>query len=457
MNKNDNFDQESSPRDRTNGFQVSIDDDKLDEVLSSAEEFDESFLEDTEPEELSSFSDEPPLPPRRQNRRRPEEHMPKKKKRRKKKNGCLYKMIYFIVICIVAVIVSQSLIAGINDMLAVNKGKENERVERTITVPEGAKTEEIADMLEKEGIIKEKWFFELYANITKATYRFGTYKLDDSMDYEALITYMSTTSKRTDIVKVTFPEGYTVEQIAKRLEENKVCTAEKFIDAVNNAPLDNEYVKALDNVSDRPYRLEGYLFPDTYQFYLNEDPVTVVKKFLDEGFRTRITKEFIDKADELGFTVDELMTLASIIQKEAAGEEMKMVSGIFQNRLKSKNLKQLQSDPTVWYPYVNREAVPPDIVAQFPEGLKYNTYEVEGLPLGPICNPGLDAIRAVINPKESNYLYFVVDVNGKGYYATTFAKHQENDAYRKTVKKIAASSDNELVDELNNQDETPEE
>ena len=461
MNENENYDRASTSRDRASSFQVSIDDDKLDEVLGSADEFDESFLEDTEPEELSSFSGEPRRLPRQHNRQRPEDRAPKKKKKRKKKNGCLYKMIYLIVICIVAVIISQTLISGINDMLAVGA----DTTECTVTVPEGADTDFVADLLEKEGLIKQKWFFKLYAGITKASYRFGTYKLKTDMDYEALITYMSSNTMRTDIVKVTFPEGFNVEQIAKRLEENNVCKAEDFIKAVNTAPLDNKYVKALDNVSDRAYRLEGYLFPDTYQFYLNEDPVTVVKKFLNEGFGARITAEIIAKADELGFTVDQMMTLASIIQKEALTEDMKMISGVFQNRLKSKDLRRLQSDPTFWYPYANAEAVPPDKIAELSQpgkygdkiGGKYNTYEVEGLPIGPICNPGLDAIRAVINPKNSNYLYFVVDINGKPYYAATYSQHLKNDALSKTVKKSTSSSEGELVDELSNQDDPPPE
>ncbi len=457
------YDRDNSSSGRSGNFQISIDDDKLDEVLNSADEFDESLLEDTDVENTGSIKRTPPPrrprpdgerrrpsgtpPSRRPDNRVSNDRAPKKKKP-KKKNGCLYKMIYFIVICIVAVIISQTLIAGINDMLGVNKGEKK----CTIIVPENASIDDVSALLKEAGLIQEEWFYKLYSDMTHAKYRFGTYQLDTSMDYQALNTYMATNLKRTDIVKVTFPEGYSVEQIAKRLEENKVCSADAFIAAVKTTTIKNDYVNEIDNADERYYRLEGYLFPDTYQFYLSEDPETVVKKFIDEGFRVRITAEIIEKGKELDMSVDDILTLASIIQKEASKpDDMKMISGCFHNRLKSKDNQWLGSDVTYWYPYPNREAVPAALLeGEFKEGSRYNTYKLKGLPPGPICNPGLDAIRAAINPANTDYQYFVNDANGKFYYARTKSKHDENVSYAESVKKKDTSSEEDnLIDEMN--------
>ena len=450
MNENKNDwvdDQETYSSDKSREFQISIDEDKLDEVLGSADEFDESFIESPDEDDRRNEDYRSRIP--RGERRRPDERAPRKK-RRKKKNGCLYKMIYFIVICLVSVVISQILISGINDMLAVNK----EPAEATIVVNEGDTIQTVADRLEENGLINEKWFYTLYAQLTEATYRFGTYQLDTSMDYEALNTYLSSNLKRTDIIKITFPEGFSTEQIAERLEKKEVCKAEAFIEALNKADLNSEYVNAMSNASARPYRLEGYLFPDTYEFYKNEDPVTVIKKFLNEGFRVRITQEILDKAKEMEYSIDQVLTLASIIQKEVGDPKvMKKISGIFQNRLgdNAEGTHFIGSDPTVWYPYTSREKTPPNLVAEFDEerGLDYSTYRFEGLPPGPICNPGLDAIRAVLFPEKSSDLYFVSDKNGKFYYATNYSKHQQNVRFAESVPKEESSEPEEdLVDEL---------
>jgi len=451
-NKNDWIDDqeehtEDYSTDKSKEFQISIDEDKLDEVLGSAEEFDEAFIESADADDRRNENYRTRIP--RGDRRRPEDRAPRKK-RRKKKNGCLYKMIYFIVICLVSVIISQILISGINDMLAVNK----DPTEATIVITEEDTIKTVADRLEETGLINEKWFYTLYAELTHATYRFGTYQLDASMDYEALNTYLSSNLKRTDIIKITFPEGFSTEQVAARLEKMEVCKADAFIEALNKADLNSEYVKAMGNASARPYRLEGYLFPDTYEFYKNEDPVTVIKKFLNEGFRVRITQEILDKAEEMEYSIDQVLTLASIIQKEVGDPEiMKRISGIFQNRLgnNAEGTHFLGSDPTFWYPYASRETTPPNLVEEFAEkgGLEYSTYRFEGLPPGPICNPGLDAIRAVLFPEKSNDLYFVSDINGKFYYATNHAKHEQNVRFAESVPKEESSEpEDDLVDEL---------
>lgn len=229
----------------------------------------------------------------------------------------------------------------------------------------------------------------------------------------------------SNVVRVTFPEGSTVSQIALLLEENGVCSAAEFMAAANN-PLSNEgYGFVIPNPEERAILLEGYVFPDTYEFYRNESASNALSRFL-KNTQVKIDEEVLSRCDELGYTVDEILTLASIIQEEAGNpSEMGKVSSVIHNRLNSSSFPKLQCDVATFYlrdyvkPYVDE--------ARYSELVElYNTYKCEGLPAGPITNVGTDAINAALYPEDTDYYYFVTDSDGNYLYAETWSAHLDN-------------------------------
>lgn len=232
-----------------------------------------------------------------------------------------------------------------------------------------------------------------------------------------------TTESRT--VRLTFPEGYALVQIAEKLEENGVCSAEDFIAAANDPALYTEY-SFLRDVADTQHRVfaaEGYIFPDTYDFYRGESAEAALGRFLRNAEK-KITEDMISRADELGYTIDEILTIASIIQKEAGiPDEMGKVSSVLHNRLND-TYNFLSCDVTIHY--LNKYVIPyiDGDTQRYNEF--YNTYKCRGLPKGPICNPGIDAINAALYPEDTPYFFFVTDEDMNYYYAKTYDEHLEN-------------------------------
>lgn len=230
-------------------------------------------------------------------------------------------------------------------------------------------------------------------------------------------------------VRVTFPEGLTAVEIAQKLEDAGVCSAADFMAKVCDlAAVQNAYpvLSSIKNASDRAFALEGYVFPDTYDFYRGEDAAAALSRFLG-NMQRKWTDEMTARAAELGYTPDEILTIASIIQEEAGDpKEMDKVSSVLHNRLTSPDYGKLQCDVTIHYinervtdsPYLTGDT------ARFAE--LYNTYKCLGLPAGPICCPGMDAIQAALYPAQTDYFFFVTDADMNYYYAATWAEHQEN-------------------------------
>ncbi len=229
---------------------------------------------------------------------------------------------------------------------------------------------------------------------------------------------------------MTFPEGFTLTQIAERLQENKVCSASEFIALTNN----REYIQTLpysffefiENGEDRAFYLEGYIFPDTYEFYKGESPERALRRFLDNTEK-KLTAEYRQRAEELGYTLDEIITLASIIQEESyTNDSVKNVASVLHNRLDSPSFPRLQCDVTIHYinDYVTKSKYLDGDTSVFAE--RYNTYKCDGLPIGPISNPGLACIEAALYPAETDYYYFVTDKDWNYYYAETYAEHKAN-------------------------------
>lgn len=229
----------------------------------------------------------------------------------------------------------------------------------------------------------------------------------------------------SNVVRVTFPEGSTVSQIALLLEENGVCSAADFMSEANN-PLNLEgFPFSISNPEERSFLLEGYLFPDTYEFYRSESAASAIKRFLKNS-QSKLTDDIAARSAELGYTVDEILTLASIIQEEAGDPaEMGKVSSVLHNRLNSSRFPRLQCDVATFY---LRDCVKPHVDDERYEKLVdlYNTYNCEGLPAGPITNSGIDAVNAALYPEETDYYFFVTDSAGAYLYAETWNEHQEN-------------------------------
>lgn len=247
------------------------------------------------------------------------------------------------------------------------------------------------------------------------------------------LTTKSSTTTVKNTVTVTFPEGFTIIEIAERLAENNVCSKTEFLE-VCNQPYEG---LEIENAQDRIFLLEGYIFPDTYEFYFNSDPKAVLDKFIS-NYSKKVTPEIRARAEALGYTMDEILTLASIIQKECDEDiaECEAVSSVFHNRLKNPSFPLLQSDVTTFYitqklgehlGYVKDIKLEnqSDEIQHYIS--IYSTYYCKGLPVGPICNPGIKAINAAVSPADTDYYYFLTDPSGEDfYYASTLSQHQKN-------------------------------
>ena len=322
--------------------------------------------------------------------------------------GCLKSSIYAMCVVVVSILLAGFILMGANDMLGLVKSDKD----IDVTIPAGATTDEVAKILQDNGVISQLFFFKLYAGLVKKDegYEEGTFSVNSKWGYDQIVNRLKTGEASSEVVRVTFPEGYTLKQIASKLEDEGVCSARSFMEQVNEGGFDTSLVDMIQPNEDRYTLLEGYLFPDTYDFYVGESAHNVISKFLS-NLENKFTTEIRNRCDEIGMTPDEVLTLASIVQKEAGNlEEMQKVASVFLNRLKPGSpYPMLQSDPTMNY-----------------ESDKYNTYEIQGLPPGPICNPGLDAISAVLFPADTNYYFFVTDADMNYYYAETYEQHLRN-------------------------------
>lgn len=366
-------------------------------------------------------------------------------KSKAKRNKKMFKYVWLVMVLLMGIVLSQIMMVGISDMLAMDREENSKEVK--VTIPENATMEQIADILEEKGVIERADFFVMYANITSSVENFnsGDYLIDTGKDYEAIINFLQSNGNRTDIVTVQITEGMNILEIADKLKKEKVISdVQEFLDVCKSDDFDETYdfLKAINNKDKRYYKLEGYLFPDTYDFYVNEDPHSVVSKLLN-NFENRVcgtkdrylsssksttVEELINKS---GFTMDEIITIASIIQAEAANkEDMYNISSVVHNRLENgveMGVAQLNCDCTVYYPYREQKDVPASIKDTFKS--RYNTFNFNGLPPGPICNPSLNAILAAIGPNDTNYYYFCHSVTDEGsvpYYASTLSEHEYN-------------------------------
>lgn len=341
-----------------------------------------------------------------------EDNQGKKKKGRHSAGKSIIKTIIWI-LCII--IVSVGLAFGViyagADYMGIGFGRGSDV---TIEIEQGMSTEQIAEELKEAGAVKIPLLFRVYAKFKHydSQFKYGVYSFNTEAGYEAISQMLIEEGALAQSVKVTIPEMSSIDDIAEILEENGVCTKSDFINEVQNGEFGYDFIDDIpvDNVY---YRLEGYLFPETYDFY-NFDSEECAHLAVEKMLKTlddKLTDGMMQKISESGYTLHEIMTMASIVELEAGGspDEMANVAAVFYNRLESDDFTTLGSSPTRKYPY---------------GGGKYNTYESPGLPPGPLCSPSLKSIEASIEPTEDfDYYYFVTDASMKFYYNKTLAEH----------------------------------
>jgi len=342
----------------------------------------------------------------------------------KKKGNPLIRFILYIV-CIVLI---SSLLAAVgwllmSDLCAFNKPT----ISTTIEVTADDDLDSLADKLEAAGLIEYKWFFRLFGAFAHAkdTIGIGTYTLNTQMDYRALIMGMRSSAGNMNVetVKVMIPEGYTVMQTIELLAENKVNTVDAFIEAAQTYDFNYDFI---DNDSEDITRLEGYLFPDTYDFYVGEKAPDALKRFLRNCEKKLDALEVsLEKAKTKGYDLDEIIIIASLIEEETDGTDQAKIASVIYNRLENPGADTagfLQIDAALLYGLPEGHTgtiTSEDKAVDSP----YNLYKNKGLPPTAIANPGFAAIQAALNPEDTNYYYYALGKDHRHHFFTNYNDH----------------------------------
>lgn len=308
-----------------------------------------------------------------------------------------------------------------------------DQAEVPFTIASGSSLTRVAGNLEEQGLIKNRSVFKYYCDFIGLGQKIqaGEYMLSKNMDIFQIADKLTTGDGRSMTAKVTLIPGWTIENLASSLKEKGIITDENaFLQQCKTGEGLTDYYFIQDElktnrVGERKYLLEGYLSPNTYEVYTNADNTAILKKFLDQTDKV-FSFEWQERAAELNMSFDQVLTLASLIEKEAKGPDFAKVSAVFHNRLGIK--MKLGSDVTVHYVTGERRMSlrSSDLSIDSP----YNTYMYEGLPLGPICNPSTDAIQAALYPDEAfmaeKYLYFCSKDpdTGELHFSKTLAEHE---------------------------------
>ena len=342
--------------------------------------------------------------------------------RRRKKRRRVNPLLYLLF-----VLVTSALLASVgwllaSDLCAFNK----EYMETTVKITADDDISSIAEKLEDAGLIEYKWFFKLFAGVAHAQDKIGvgTYELNTDMDYRALIVGMHNSSgnMNTDTVRVTIPEGYTVAQTIHLLAEKGVNTEEALTEAAQTYHFDYTFI---DNDSEDISRLEGYLFPDTYDFYVNEKPGSALNRLIS-NFNSKLDDELLAAAEERGYSLKKIVTIASLIEKETDGTDQAKIASVIYNRLEGSGDKGgtyglLQIDAALLYALPDHEGA---ITAEDKKvDSPYNLYKNAGLPPTPIANPGLASIEAALDPETTDYYYYALGKDGRHHFFTNYSDH----------------------------------
>ena len=340
-------------------------------------------------------------------------------------SGCMGGIMYFVFIACVSVVLACLAWMAASDMLALNK----DEFTAVVTLPmsifssetvdtydeEGNKTgtervtyadmDYVTDALKEAGLIEYKWLFNVFCKISTASEKVspGEYELKSTFDYRALIQNMRAGSASTVTVDVTLPEGFTMRQIFQRLEEMNVCSYDELMESAANDKFNYSFLEGMEEGD--ATRLEGFLFPDTYEFYVGMQASSAINKML-ETFYYKQTADMLKQASDMNMSMREIVNVASLIEKEAANDaERALIASVIYNRIYAG--MQLGIDASVLYEYPDHEGAPTAEMLQTDS--PYNTRIRTGLPPTPICNPGMASITAALNPESTGYYYYALD------------------------------------------------
>ena len=345
-----------------------------------------------------------------------EEKKPEPKKApKKKKHRALKAAIWVVGIIAFSVMLSLGIIYGASDFLGIGGNRGNEY---TVEIPEGSGLSETAKILRENNVIDSELLFKLYSKVKgyDKRYQTGVFILSDEDGYAGLATKLVHVGADISTVTVRIPEMASVDDIIKILAENNVGNESELKKAIQDGEFKYSFVEQIPDKSVY-WRFEGYLFPDTYEFYNFDEPEKCAQLAIDKLLSTmeaRFTDEMKAQAKELGYSMHEILTMASLIELEASSadfEDKQKVAEIFYNRIEDwGDSALLQSNPTRKYPYGNGA---------------YNTYETAGLPVGPLCSPSMESIKAALSPSVSqpDYYYFITDKDMNFYYNKTLNEH----------------------------------
>ena len=363
-------------------------------------------------ERRSSHPERAAHPPYREEQEPPRRS--RKKKRRSAGRTAALVLLYVAMVIGLSILLACIGWIAAGDVLALNK----EYKEITFTITPEEEFGDVADRLKDEGMIEYKVLFDLFASVTHKKDKLspGTYTLNTDMDYRALLAGMQSNSANRSQVKIAIPEGYNIDQIFALLSEKGVATVKEL----KEAAADHDY--AFSFLQDIPlgdyHRLEGYLMPDTYTFYTPHDPVLALNKLL-VYFDSQVGDDLRNRVEQSGYSLREILTIASLIEREATSEDRTEISAVIHNRLKNQDGGTqgfLQIDATLFYINGGKEPTAADREIDSP----YNTYKYKGLPPGPIANPGMESIVAALNPADSNNYYDALgDDEGHHFYRTS--------------------------------------
>ena len=353
-------------------------------------------------------------------------------------SGIFKAIIYMTVVLVVSVLLAYGIILVANDVFAFVKS--DAAVE--VVIPENAVVDDIADILYENGVIEYPSLFRLYAKFQEvdglddegnSIFIPGTYTITPMKNYMQLLGAFQKQITR-ETVWVTIPEGSTCEDIITLLvDEYGIASRKEFVSAINDYDYGMEFLDGLSELEGRYYRLEGYLFPDTYQFYVDSSAETIVYRML-ENFESKLSyigEDYCaERLEELGMTLDEVVTLASMIEKEVKyAIDYDQVSSVFYNRLSNRaNFPRLDSDATTVYAIEMEMGERPETLGaeELAFDNPYNTRVVNGMPPGAIANPGYEALYCAFYPAKTKYYYFVANASGYNMYARTLAEHNTN-------------------------------
>ncbi len=360
---------------------------------------------------------------------------PTQKKKEKKPKNTLKIVISIVLIFTISIGLAFGVIYAGADYIGVGFGRGEDVV---IEVEPGSGAAKIANQLNECGAVKIPLLFRLYSKLKgyEGKFKYGVYTFNTEAGYDSIANMLITEGAKAESVTVTIPEGtgindytknvngqkVTVPGIATILENNGICTRSDFLAALESVELKTKLLSNADG--EKTYHtLEGYLFPETYEFYSydsKECAKLAVDRMIKESEK-RITDDMYKKAEKMGYSMNEILTMASIIQMEAGldTEALPKIAAVFYNRLNSKDFSTLGSSPTIFYGDSFKH-----------DDDRYDTYKIKGLPPGPLCSPGIDAINAALNPDKNDYYYFVTDAKGKFYFHKTLAEQN------KTINKL---------------------